>query len=165
MRSLGTLGGFNSSASAINELGWVAGMSHILGGSERPFLWQDGVMTNLGTLGGVQSWANALNDLGWVVGQSRNPDNTQLHGFLWRDGVMTSLNDLLPPDSGWFIYDATGINNFGQIIGKGTNQGTPAIFVLTPPEVPEPTSLVLLGVGAAATLACRCGPRAETGSA
>ncbi len=164
MRSLGTLGGFNSSASAINELGWVAGMSHILGGSPRAFLWQDGVMTNLGTLGGVQSWAWDLNDLGWVVGQARTPDSA-LHAFLWRDGVMTDLNDLLPPDSGWFIYDATGINNLGQIIGKGTNRGTPAIFVLTPPEVPEPASFILLGMGAATSLAWRYGPRAETGLA
>ncbi len=152
MRSLGTLGGFNSEAAAINELGWVAGMSHIVGGSPRAFLWQDGVMTNLGTLGGTQSWAKALNDVGWVVGEARTPDSA-LHAFLWRDGVMLDLNDLLPPDSGWFIYDATGINNLGQIIGKGTNRGFPAIFLLTPPEVPEPASVALLGIGAAMLLA------------
>ncbi len=159
MRSLGTVGGFESRAAAINELGWVAGMAHNIGGFERAFLWQDGVMTNLGTLGGTHSWANDLNDLGWVVGRSFTGTGGA-HGFLWRDGVMLNLNDLLPPDSGWILLEATGINNFGQIIGIARNQGTSAAFLLTPPEVPEPTSLLLLSVGAVALLVQGCYGRA-----
>ncbi len=152
MRSLGTLGGFNSEAAAINELGWVAGMSHILGGSPRAFFWQDGVMTNLGTLGGTQSWANDLNDLGWVVGRA-NLATSAGHAFLWRDGVMLDLNDLLPPDSGWVLLEASGVNNLGQIIGVARNQGRSAAFLLTPPEVPEPTAFALLGAGIVTLLA------------
>lgn len=32
---------------------------------------------------------------------------------------MLDLNTLLPPDSGWKLADAKGINNRGEIVGQG----------------------------------------------
>jgi len=64
---LGTVGHL-SGGSAINDRGQIVGATDS-SGAARPFLWQDGMMTDLGTLGGGgDSWANNINDLGQVVG-------------------------------------------------------------------------------------------------
>jgi probable HAF family extracellular repeat protein len=36
---------------------------------------------------------------------------------------MTDLNDFLPPNSGWTLYEATAINDAGQLVGYGTVNG------------------------------------------
>ena len=48
---------------------------------------------------------------------------------------MVDLNTLIPPDSGWVLYEATGINDAGQIVGSG-DQG---YFLLTPMTNQPPT--------------------------
>ena len=70
MTDLGTLGGTNSYAIAINDRGQVVGYSGTdRGMTGHAFLYSDGAMTDLGTLGGaVGSWASAINDRGQVVG-------------------------------------------------------------------------------------------------
>ena len=44
-------------------------------------------------------------------------------GFLYGNGRTYDLNTLLPANSGWFIADATAINDRGEIIGEGVYQG------------------------------------------
>ena len=67
---------------------------------------------------------------------------------------MTDLNDLLPSDSGWdYIERADGINNNGQIVGRGVVDGKQHAFLMTP--IPEPSTLVLLCVGAIGLFVCR----------
>jgi hypothetical protein len=34
--------------------------------------------------------------------------------------------------AGWTITYVAGINNLGQIVGIGLDNGTPAVFVMTP---------------------------------
>jgi probable HAF family extracellular repeat protein len=70
MTFLGTLGGTNSLANAINPKGRVVGYSTTTGdASLHAFLWEKGVLTDLGTLpGGSFSIANAINPAGQVVG-------------------------------------------------------------------------------------------------
>src|SRR5688572_29011845 len=66
---LGTLGGPNSDAYAINGAGHVAGYSSLASGYQHAFLYTPGSgMQDLGTLGGLYCYARGLNDAGHVVG-------------------------------------------------------------------------------------------------
>jgi probable HAF family extracellular repeat protein len=151
MKDLGTLGGRNSSGTGINESGQVTGSSMIAGSTaSHAFLYSGGAMQDLGTLGGVWSNGFDINNAGTVVGASATTNGTQ-HAFLY-DTMMRDLNDFLPPDSGWLLTSAQGINDAGQITGYGTYNGEGRAFLLSPSfaATPEPSawllSLTLFGV-------------------
>jgi probable HAF family extracellular repeat protein len=108
---LGTLGGLESQANAINSLGHIAGWSNDTNGNQRAFLYTNGVIFNLGTLGGNASEALALNDLDQVAGWSSTSNGVK-HAFVFRDNHMVDLGTLGGTDS-----CATGINNAGRIVG------------------------------------------------
>ena len=94
MKDLGTLGGKNSSASHINDLGQIAGNSEYGAGAEQHgFFWTNGRMIDLGTLDGTASYAADLNNRGQVVGTSTTAAG-ETHCFLWAAGVMTDLGTL-----------------------------------------------------------------------
>jgi probable HAF family extracellular repeat protein len=60
MTDLGTLGGTNSEAVAINEAGQIIGWANTTAGLIHAFVWENGVMT-LGSLtGDSESYAVAL---------------------------------------------------------------------------------------------------------
>src|SRR3954463_15872624 len=67
---LGTLGGIESWASAINNRSQVVGDSGTASGEQHAFIWQKNTLTDLGTLGGGLSSAAAINDRGEVIGTS-----------------------------------------------------------------------------------------------
>ena len=52
------------------------------------------------------------------------------------NGTRVDLNSLLPAGSfsnfGWFLNEATGINNSGQVVGVGQKNGKNVAFLLTP---------------------------------
>jgi probable HAF family extracellular repeat protein len=52
LTDLGTFGGLSAQASDINDAGQVVGAAASATSGGRPFIWQNGVMTDLGTLGG-----------------------------------------------------------------------------------------------------------------
>ena len=159
---LGALNNFGnqSSASGINNAGQVIGWSAIdniilpNGGiALHAFSWSRSTgMADLGTLGGVyvDSYPFAINDLGQVVGVSSNlplhfvatPPPTLQPGeipidaraVLWQNGKILDLNTLLPAGSGWVLQFATGINDAGQIVGFGTDNGAYTSFELTLPS-------------------------------
>ena len=86
-------------------------------------------MTNLGTLPGTnQSIAYGINSQGQIVGISQNTNGSNEHAFLVSGGTMQDLNSLINRSSGWTLYQANAINDFGQIVGMGNNGG----FLLTP---------------------------------
>jgi probable HAF family extracellular repeat protein len=70
MTNLGTLGGSESSANAINAGGQVVGQATTTSGDSHAFLYSGGSMTDIGTLGGSQSYANGINANGQIVGQA-----------------------------------------------------------------------------------------------
>ncbi|PYP66353.1 MAG: HAF repeat-containing protein, partial [Gemmatimonadetes bacterium] len=81
---LGTLGGNESEALALNRLGQVAGHSRGGGGLAKHafFIPQPGEMLDLGTLGGATSVAHDVNERGEVVGLAETRSG-QPHAFLW----------------------------------------------------------------------------------
>jgi len=152
-----------TSANAINSSGEIAGMS----GSDAA-LYDNGQLTDLGNLGGL-SQANALNDQGEVVGVSAlspqcvlldNYDCPDEDAFLYSNGALIDLNSLLPPDSGWQLYDATGINDSGQIVGDGTLNGQAEGFLLDlSTATPEPGSGALTAAALGFLFALRIAAR------
>ncbi|MCE5269418.1 MAG: hypothetical protein LLG00_16195 [Planctomycetaceae bacterium] len=138
--------GGGSCAYAINLWGQVVGGSCTGGsGAEHAFLFNRGVITDLGTLGGRWSCAYGINDKSQVVGAAYTADDAVQHAFLYSNGAMTDLNSLIAP--GWELICATAINNNGLIVGMGVNSsGQADAFLLTP--TPEPSALVILGIGA-----------------
>jgi probable HAF family extracellular repeat protein len=132
---LGTLGGSFSVASGINNGGQVVGFSPLSDQApSHAFLYSGGQMLDLGTLGGSVGVAFGINNGGQIVGEStliigpRKP----FHAFLYSGGQMQDLNNLLPPNSGWIVYEAVGINGAGQIACSGSNGQATHALLLTP---------------------------------
>jgi probable HAF family extracellular repeat protein len=107
---LGTLGGDEALAYAINARGQIVGQSETSSGQWHAFLWDKGVMTDLGTLGGNASWAYGISGRGQVVGQSLTSSGGW-HAFLWEKGVMRDLGEEM--------RSAFGVNERGQVVGRG----------------------------------------------
>jgi probable HAF family extracellular repeat protein len=136
--NLGTLGGSASNGyGGPNDRGWVTGDANLAGDqNEHGFLWRDGVMTDLGTLGGPNSSVafpvknnrglivgnaqlNKIDPLGEFWGSAYICTSVQCEGwqnlergFLWQNGVMRAL-----PTLGGNNDFATGVNNWGQVVG------------------------------------------------
>src|SRR5206468_11369753 len=93
------------------------------------FLYQGGVMRDLGTLRGGYSIALGINNGGDVVGESDGS------AFLYHNGVMIDLNTLVQPGGNLLRLElATGINDQGQIVGRGLflSPAGERAFLLTP---------------------------------
>src|SRR3954471_4838779 len=108
---LGTLGGHESEAAAVNEAGQVIGWAKTKAGDDHAFLWEGGKMTDLGTLGGDNSDAHEINAAGQVVGWAET-DKGGFHAYLWEGGKMTDLGTLGGKES-----EALAINETGQVVG------------------------------------------------
>src|SRR5438046_8555706 len=113
---LGTLGGNESEALAVNRRGQVAGHSRIAGAVvKHAFLIADpGSMVDLGSLGGggAMSIAHDVNDAGAVVGLAETRTG-QPHAFLWT--AADGLRDLGALGAGPSI--ALGVNNRREVVG------------------------------------------------
>jgi len=119
-------------ASDVNAAGQAVGYRWFAG-DDRAHRWEvvDGnvVETKLGVLpGDDDSYPATISDSGQVIGRSAG---TTSRAWIWQDGQMTDLNDLLPPDSGWVLEFAFGMNEVGQIVGRGKLNGTTAAYLLT----------------------------------
>ena len=130
---LGTLGGNDSKATAINATGTVAGYSTIATGVTHAFIWFDGVgMRDLGYLDYAHdSRAYGMNNAGDVVGTALDSTGAS-HAVVWLAGYGTrDLGLLIPPTSGWTPEAANSINDGGDIVGFGRIGGQEHAFLLT----------------------------------
>jgi len=120
MQDLGTLGGTDAVALAINERGQVMGLSY---SSTQPgacnptlgtFIWDHtNGMRNIGTLGGTCTFGLALNNRGQIAGNSNlKGDPCCGHAFVWEDGV---IQDLGPLDAG--CASVLGLSQSGEAVG------------------------------------------------
>jgi probable HAF family extracellular repeat protein len=131
MTNLGTLGGYGSAAYGINESGQIVGYADLANDAGyHAFLYENGTMKDLGTLGGFGSGAYDINNSGQIVGWAHITNDIE-RAFLYENGTMINLNTLLPANSGWVLTEAFGINNNGQIHGRGIYQGVERDFVMT----------------------------------
>ena len=141
---LGTLGGTDSSASAVNDSGQVVGESSTADDLDiHAFSWtQAGGMVDLGTLGGTESEPFAVNASGQVVGYSYTAGDTDLHAFSWTQaGGMVDLG-ILDPEilSGTRGYNVA-VNASGQVIWNSHTAGdtwSHAFFLTTAPPATDP---------------------------
>jgi len=131
---LGTFGGNESLANAVNNRGQVVALStnaipdpfdfYGFGTQMHAFLWQNGVMRDLGTIGdGPDSIAYWVNESGQVAGFSYinstpNPLTgvPTMHPFLWENGTMRDLGTI----GGTQVFQLNGLNERGQVVGSMT---------------------------------------------
>ena len=137
---LGTLGGSQSFATAINDSGQVVGEADTASGDSHAFITgpNGAGMTDLGTLGGKDSQAFAINDSGQVVGYSGTAHGYD-HAFITGlDGTgMTDLGTL-----GGTYSEAIAINDSGQVVGSAsTASGYQHAFITGP----NGTGMTILG--------------------
>ena len=123
---LGTLGGAQTEANAINDHGEVAGEADTVKGELHAFLWRNGHIQDLGTLGGGRSVAQDINDRGQIVGEAELADG-RTHAFLWENGRMRDLGAL-----GGTFSTATRITGGAEVIGftvpKGSKSGVSFVW-------------------------------------
>jgi probable HAF family extracellular repeat protein len=91
-------------------------------------------------------FASAINERGEVVGYAYDTSSQTFQALLWEDDHSANLNDLIDPALGWHLSEALGINDLGQIVGRGSKgDGLSAAFLLTP--IPEPAAVALVALG------------------
>jgi probable HAF family extracellular repeat protein len=129
MTSLGTLGGPESTAFSVNQVGQVVGSAETSNMNDRAFIWTDFDGDNISDLGemkqlpdmGLSSAANGVNDLGVAAGFVLN-SQFQRRAAIWNDTTAFVPLGLL---AGSVESEAFDINNLGQVVGRS---GTPFIW-------------------------------------
>lgn len=141
--NLGTLGGNESQADAINDRGQIAGFAANtvpdsfpsplnaflpgFGTQQRAFLWENGAMRDIGTLGGPDADALLINKRGQIAGISyisSTPNASgvpTVHPFLWEDGKMLDIGSL--GGTFCFVGCANWLNSRGQVAGSSNLPG------------------------------------------
>jgi probable HAF family extracellular repeat protein len=131
--NIGSLGG-ETQASAINQLGHVAGWSKDSQGIEHGILWKDGTLVDLGSVGS-DGGATALNDVDTVVGSVFGVENGRFSAVIFINGEAVLLQTLVDDPGDWQLEMATGVANNGTIVGYGVRKdGSQHGFKLVPQD-------------------------------
>lgn len=133
-------GGSFSVAYALNDAGIIVGMAHGSDGLRHAAAWFGNQVFDLGVFPGENTDARAINNHNQIVGETWAFGLTR--AFILHGGQIEDLNDFVPPDTGWDLRSATGINDEGQIAGSGVLGGFFHSYLLTPVAMtlkgPEP---------------------------
>lgn len=131
---LGTFGGDFGDANMVNDTGEIVGAATFPGDViSHGFLWENGNLTDLGTVDGDGcSNASSINLRRQIVGLSFACDGSDVHAFLWENGQIFDLDTLIPPGSDLTLFDASNINDRGEIAGLGatSNGDTHAVLLI-----------------------------------
>ncbi|HXP46764.1 MAG TPA: hypothetical protein VN810_05770 [Terriglobales bacterium] len=143
LKDLGTLGGNDSQAIFVNDLGQIAGVSYTTSTAvtntgfvctqgtfvprQDPFFWENGKMLDMGNLGGNCAAPAGINIHGQVAGNSDLADaNANPHAFLWsRESGMKDLGTL-----GGTFAQADALTDSGEVVGASCTQGDQACFAV-----------------------------------
>ena len=118
---------------SINDCGQGVGISQNKAtGRFEAFLEERGKRESLGTLGGSFSVAHDINNRGEIVGGALTKGDGAFHAFIYRENQLFDLNELLDHDGGWELLQAVSINNGGEILGVGCQDGQDRIVLLRP---------------------------------
>jgi probable HAF family extracellular repeat protein len=137
MTNLGTLGGYQSLATSVNDVGEVVGFSTVpgpidpysfLGQSIHTYYWHNGKMQDVGTLGGPDALAAIAHELQGIVFGSSFTNNIPnpttgvptYHPFLWKDGHMQDLGTL---GGTLCCQESVVANSRGQLASDSTLAG------------------------------------------
>jgi len=136
MKDLGTLGGPNSRALAVNNDRVVVGSSDTdIQGHFHAFIFDtDKGMRDLGSLAPTPSLSAAfgINSSGDIVGWTGTDNKGGFGAFIYHDGNMQDLNTMISSDSGVHLDVAKAINDAGQIAAYGIVGRQSHAFLLTP---------------------------------
>lgn len=124
----------NSEGFDLNNNGMAVGTQAFPSGNWHATIWQLGQpgATDLGVLPGDElSYLLDVNDSGEAVGYSLDEDNGVSTRAIYTDGVtLTNLNDLLPVGTNALLWDATEINEGGDIVGSAVVNGAFHAYLL-----------------------------------
>ncbi len=124
---LGTFGGKQSDATAVNDAGQVVGhlYTEYHDGYKRAVLYHGGKVVEIGTFGGNVSIGVAINTMGQVVGYAELSGGDQ-RAFLYSHGKMTNLGTLVGGTQS-FAYD---IDERGRVVGASDSKDSPLHAVI-----------------------------------
>jgi probable HAF family extracellular repeat protein len=122
-------------ATALNQFGETAGDS-----GTRGYHWSpDSGIAEMDPSSGGGTTPYGINDAGMIVGKSNG------QAFVWNSaGHIENLNNLLDQSAGLSLIEARGINEGGQIVGRGLVIGTSETHAFLATPVPEPASAVAI---------------------
>lgn len=132
------IGGFgqfeNSEGFDLNNSGVAVGTQAFPSGNWHATIWQLGQpgATDLGVLPGDElSYLLDVNEAGEAVGYSLDEDNGVTLRAVYTDGSsLTNLNDFLPFGTNALLWDATEINEGGDIVGTALVNGAFHAYLL-----------------------------------
>lgn len=121
----------NSAACAIDSNGLVGGQADAAGGAMHGFR-SGATFLNLTEVFGTSTGSTDAISEGVSVGSFQFGPNGPNHAFVHTDAKGSiDLNTVLDNGTGWVLKTANGVNASGQIVGTGTLNGAPAVFLLT----------------------------------
>lgn len=130
-QDIGTLGGANTTHTALNDAGQVTGISETREGIAQAYRWSRSTgMINLAAPGTAFSISTDINNRGWVTGIAGFPSGR--HAFRWAPQTgMVDLGSLQTDSVGW------ALNAAGTVVGSTqTGESGPGQAVRWPATTP-----------------------------
>lgn len=136
-----------SQATCINNAGWIVGDYLDENFRSRGFYFNFEIGMQFLETPGFNLNLNSISDTGIIVGSS-----SESRAMVWTTETgLIDLNTLVVPNSGWTLIEAQDVNDAGWIVGRGLYNGIYQPYIAKPTDaVPEPATMIALGLGAAA---------------